>query len=294
MKQIKKCPESGEGVHQWLYYAACAKLENGDTDSGALGSWLEANMSRPPTGSTEIPDAIQSAERSVFGDSNLGIEIKRAPVYSPTASKVMASKGPEDALEFLRESSPIKGASTGEFLRALYEPGETCVLLDKLFGPGVPYNPHEGDPEPPNLGSEEGVYFLTNPVTGDAHTKGDGRQSIRCEECLTSYRYMLIESDKIPKPRQAQIIAALPRTKLVSVVDSAGKSLHAIVRVDAKDEAEWAEIAQSFKCLKRVGMDDGVLSAVRLSRLPGYTRQGKMQELIYLNPNPKKGPIYLN
>jgi hypothetical protein len=35
-----------------------------------------------------------------------------------------------------------------------------------------------------------------------------------------------------------------------------------------------------------IGADPGAMTPVRLTRLPGCTRRGKEQKLIYLNPKP--------
>ena len=40
------------------------------------------------------------------------------------------------------------------------------------------------------------------------------------------------------------------------------------------------------RVLPLIGADPGAMTPVRLTRLPGCTRRGKEQKLIYLNPNP--------
>ena len=85
--------------------------------------------------------------------------------------------------------------------------------------------------------------------------------------------------------------------------------MHALVRVDAKTKTHWDQIVKGtvdhegrriseglqpgLRWLITNGLDKGVLSAVRLTRLPGCYRHGKvgkryerpqLQKLLYLNP----------
>ncbi len=43
---------------------------------------------------------------------------------------------------------------------------------------------------------------------------------------------------------------------------------------------------EAKRVLPIFGADPGAMTPVRLTRLPGCTRKGRMQELIYLNPAP--------
>jgi hypothetical protein len=93
--------------------------------------------------------------------------------------------------------------------------------------------------------------------------------------------------------------------RIVAIYTSGGKSIHALIRLDAGSKVEWDEKRDAMKdVLVTLGADPGALTAVRLSRLPGCERLGttvqegyrrypapKMQELLYLNPCPKRIPI---
>ena len=43
---------------------------------------------------------------------------------------------------------------------------------------------------------------------------------------------------------------------------------------------------EAKRVLPVLGADPGAMTPVRLTRLPGCTRGGRLQELIYLNPRP--------
>lgn len=56
----KPCPLSGNGVHPWVFHAACEAVEAGMPDEKAVEA-IEARMTRPPNPASEIEDALRSA-----------------------------------------------------------------------------------------------------------------------------------------------------------------------------------------------------------------------------------------
>lgn len=100
---------------------------------------------------------------------------------------------------------------------------------------------------------------------------------------VIAYRHVLIESDTAPVETQwAAIVAAnLPCT---AVVHSGGKSLHAFVRVDAKNLEEYKaranKVADAVERFDGMKVDRACLNPSRLARLPGCPRGEKRQELV--------------
>ena len=151
-----------------------------------------------------------------------------------------------------------------------------------------------------------GVWFLINPVDGELQPNDNGHQSQRSAANITSWRYLLIESDDA---EPTDWLAALVRMPLPisAIYTSGGRSTHALVRVDAESKAHWDEIASDLKpALIVLGADPKAMTAVRLSRLPCCERLGatdkhgvyhpfpggpRMQRLPYLNPDPDSTPI---
>jgi hypothetical protein len=82
---------------------------------------------------------------------------------------------------------------------------------------------------------------------------------------------------------------AMAPMEIVAIYTSGGYSLHALVRVNCGSKAAMDTLLrdQVKKSLPLIGADPGALTPVRLTRLPGVTRGGRLQELIYLNPRPK-------
>lgn len=79
---------------------------------------------------------------------------------------------------------------------------------------------------------------------------------------------------------------------IVAIYTSGGASVHALVREDRESHAEFSEIVRQYKHrLPLVGADPAALTPVRLTRLPGCTRGGRPQRLLYLNPAAPEKPI---
>lgn len=118
-----------------------------------------------------------------------------------------------------------------------------------------------------------GVHIGINPI--------EPKQSL--EKSLTAFRHALLEFDHLEKEKQWDIIVQsnLPVT---AVIDSGRRSLHAWVRVDAKDREEYAhrvELIHSY--LAEYEPDSQTKNPGRTSRLPGAIRMKSRQTLLALN-----------
>lgn len=120
-----------------------------------------------------------------------------------------------------------------------------------------------------------GAWVRINPL--DGHGVADAN--------VTDYRYVLVESDSLPLERQNALIREL-ELPIVTLTYTGGKSLHAIVRVDAGNREEYRKrVAYLFDICKKNGLDidKSCKNPSRLSRLPGILRNGKKQFLIDTN-----------
>lgn len=127
-----------------------------------------------------------------------------------------------------------------------------------------------GEPNP-----ESGAWIRFNPLDG----KGVRNDNV------TEYRYALVESDELDIERQRGIIEEM-QLPVAALVHSGNKSLHAIVRVDAKDYAEYRKrVDHLYDTCKRYGLvvDTQNKNPSRLSRMPGVMRSGHKQWLIATN-----------
>ena len=125
------------------------------------------------------------------------------------------------------------------------------------------------------LDGKVGAYICINPLDGDYI----GNKNI------TSYRHALVESDEMERGKFAAIVKQL-NLPIAAMVDSGGKSLHAIVKVNAENAAQYAERVRVLyeRCEKNgIAIDKANRNPSRLSRLPGVMRNGKRQFLAGLS-----------
>ena len=104
-------------------------------------------------------------------------------------------------------------------------------------------------------------------------------------ENITRFTYALVESDDMPISEQDAFYRKL-ELPIATLTSSAGKSVHAIVKVDAKDYEEYRKrVDFLYDYLEKNGLkvDKQNRNPSRLSRMPGVTRNGKEQTLIATN-----------
>lgn len=120
-----------------------------------------------------------------------------------------------------------------------------------------------------------GAWIRFNPLDG----KGASDRNV------TAFRYALVESDVLPIQEQ---LAAYQKLELpiACLVHSGGKSVHAIVHIDAPDEREYRKrvlFMYSFLSAHGLTVDQANKNPSRLSRLPGVLRNGNRQKLLAVN-----------
>lgn len=183
------------------------------------------------------------------------------------------------------------------YLRARFEPEEYIGYVTSVYE----------DQETHKLSPTRGNYDRTagqiidqlehcdgdiGSVLGDADTRAgawirvnplDGK-GIK-DENVTDYRYVLVESDRLPIEQQNALMHDL-ELPIVTLTHTGGKSLHAIVRVDAKSREEYRKrVAYLFDVCEKNGLtiDRACKNPSRLTRLPGFQRGENWQYLIETN-----------
>lgn len=119
---------------------------------------------------------------------------------------------------------------------------------------------------------EAGAWIRFNPLDG---------QGVRNEN-VTSFNFALVESDDMPVEEQYAVYQAL-ELPIACLVHSGGKSLHAIVRVDAPNYPEYQRrVDYLYSVCQKNGLkiDRQNRNPSRLSRMPGVTRNGRQQALL--------------
>lgn len=143
-------------------------------------------------------------------------------------------------------------------------------LIEELDACGGDVGKVMGDCDP-----EIGAWICFNPVDGT------GRKDAN----VTSFRYALVECDNMEPGKQ---LAAIHQMELpcAALVYSGGKSIHAIVRVNAPDYAEYRKRVDYLyaTCQKNgLTLDQQNCNPSRLSRMPGILRAGQKQALLETN-----------
>lgn len=120
-----------------------------------------------------------------------------------------------------------------------------------------------------------GAWIRFNPMDG----KGVGNKNV------AAYRYALVESDTLSLGQQISIMEEM-QLPIAVMLYSGGKSIHAIVRIDAKDSDEYFErVNYLYKACEnnQLSIDRQNKNPSRLSRMPGIVRNGKKQRIIKTN-----------
>lgn len=120
-----------------------------------------------------------------------------------------------------------------------------------------------------------GAWIRFNPLDG----KGVKNENV------TDFRYALVESDSMALEEQNALIRELELPVAVMVY-TGGKSIHAIVKVDAPDYDEYRKrVDYLYSVCKKNGLqiDKQCRNPSRLSRMPGILRNGKKQFIIDRN-----------
>lgn len=189
--------------------------------------------------------------------------------------------------------------SAAAFLKTLYGPAEKILCFTNEYSQGEALWPAEA---PPTFG-KVGVWFLPQPVSGEYMPNPDGKPgangeapppSRRIGRCVTAFRYIVLESDKAPMRDWLGFIVQAP-LQIEAIYTSGSRSIHSLVRVDAKTYEDWHakknELMPFLVATMMMGGDKSTFSTgVRLSRLPGCLRHGKMVEVLKDDGTPRLGP----
>ena len=296
---LGQCPPGGSGVHAWIMAVANLAAIAGVPQAAAEAEILTA-MTRPPSPGSEVASAIRKAYREAAasgGGAHVPRPVKPRPL--PHTARAFIEKGRDWGEPEWWEASPVRldwgppgFRDAVAVLENLYRPGE-YVFCGERFGTEVRTAAEwidrfkSGAPVPP--------HWIPNPLTGGEHPLTDGKLSRRGDSAVAAFRYATAEFDGMPRADQLRFWAGYTAAPIVALVDSGGKSIHAILKVDAPNREAWErDIEQGLfgRVLVPLGCDAACRNESRLSRLPGHFRTEKNapQKLIYLDPEGKARP----
>lgn len=300
---------------QWSVYLATLDWGPGNRDHSAYNAFLRASsLNVDQQVALRVVVELIRANGGSFNAKKLQSQCTRAykftggshattitivqpatPKFDPDLLKGFAANASGIDKTWLKARSPvsIKGITSASFLNQLYEPGEKVLIFTSLHSQGeVLYEVGKQNTALPKL-TADGVWFLVNPVDGQSHPnpRQENKPSRRSEESVTAWRYLVLESDVAGSDQWLSCLVQLP-LQIAAIYTSGGKSIHALIRIDAGSKQQWDTMRDQIKpILVPLGADEAAMTGVRLSRLPGALRGLQQQELLYLNPNPSTKPI---
>jgi hypothetical protein len=210
-------------------------------------AWVDPHPSMPKAPTAENPEELAEYIRILFkADEYVGL--------------VMDSS-------YNEERDKFNPAGSGYYTRTA---GEWLDLIEQYQYRDNPFSWITGDYD-----KAAGAWIRFNPLDG----KGVN------DDNVTSWRYALVESDDISIEKQYSLITEL-QLPVAVMVHSGGKSVHAIVHVDAKSQNEYREkVKFLYEVCEANGLrvDQNNKNPSRLSRMPGVERGDRCQYIVARN-----------
>jgi RecA-family ATPase len=281
---------SGQHGHDQTFAVACTLVQGfglSVADASSLLSEYNARCS-PPWSERDLAHKLADADRAAPPPEGRGHLARSTGPASPRPPS-----SPVSHLSAPATATPIADATQFEtFLRACFEPADVLSIA-----PGT-LHPESARAIPEHGGvnslsrdawleraasrggiarvftSRHGLFIRINPVRPGA----DGT-----DEDVTTLRHVLVESDALPKAEQERQLRAsgLP---IAALIDSAGASIHAWVRIDAATREQYhARREKVWSALPAFQIDKANKNPSRFSRCPGGLRGDGVQRLLAVN-----------
>lgn len=246
----------------------------------------------PVTGGTIVQLAMEHG-----WEPEHGTELDWDDYISMDSDRVVVDKNWLEGREVREPGHWNPASQLIEYLETLFEAGENVGYVSQSWknekGKFVPQNKGNWDRTAGQLiealtkcgndigavigdyDREGGAWIRFNPLDGNG---------VRNEN-VSEFRYALVESDGMEIEKQNAILREL-ELPIACLVHSGGKSLHAIVRVEAADYQEYRKrVDYLYEVCQKNGIkvDTQNRNPSRLSRMPGVERGGCKQFLVDTN-----------
>jgi hypothetical protein len=295
---IGRLPAPGGGAHQALFAAGCHGARAGVSQEQVCAD-VRAHL---PRGSREVSEReIEEGVRAGFAAVAGGAETppRQPPRVAPGTRERFIRDGRGVTETDIRKRSPVAIDWADEdgwrAIRYLFSedailfcgddrtPGRTGSSI-RTCGEWLENFEEEGGASEPKM--------IANPLTGEVAPKRAGGETLRGDGNVANFRFAVAESDTLSLEDQLAFWMGCPALPVAMLTFSGSKSIHALIRVDCRDRAEWeSEIAGKLfpGFLVPLGMDPACRNPARLTRLPGYWRADteQIQRCLYLAPQGK-------
>lgn len=259
----------------------CYRKWDSFTGSGVTGGtivqyaknqgWVPPMINQESGRELDWDDVIEKDEQVIIDKNWIeGREVKEPKNWNPVNELITY-------LEILFDSTENVGYVTKTWLKdEKHLPTQGC--WDRTAGKLIQQlNKCDGDIGAVlgDYNKEAGAWIRFNPLDG----KGCKNSNV------TDFKYALVESDSMPIAEQNAVLREL-ELPIACLVYSGGKSLHAIVRIEANDMREYRKrVDYLYNICKKNGLDVDTQNRnpSRLSRMPGVIRNGHKQFLVDTN-----------
>lgn len=298
---VKLCPDSGKGVHKWIYYAACSCSRAGIAAHWAI-ALIEQAMTRDPQPSNEVEQAVNAAY-SIQSETKAS---KRFPDCDMDMVRAVVKNG--ISLEELKKRSPTPNPKQNEVLASLFKPQELLCAGSAVHNPQIYVLP-----EDKGLWSWGGAQFIVpSPMSTTRGLTKDGKLSARSLSNTGPRRWLVIECDfKTSDAKNlgagstfdlcATVLWKLSEHRpIILVVSSGSRSLHGWFPVLANEpeSPKTSDLWRFMALACKLGGDSATWKKCQWVRMPGGFRRsdnGKImigadgrptiQEIVYFNPD---------
>jgi len=304
---LKDIAPRGGGLHRSLFLPACKGVKLGltfeqivsDIKSHSQGT-LQKNEVENTVRSAFKKTEILSNHRVIWKPRSVRKKLYEIPELSLSEANRWAEKfiniKPQVSRSDFSEISarPVEQVTSADFIEALFAPGEE-LCIGGLYTTGTAKT--EDHAERLRQGASHPLIWVS-PFTGEYSIQDSGKASQRLKAFVADRRYCCIEFDNLeiwPLRKQSAFwygIVVQKALPVCAVIYSGGKSIHAWLKIDARDDREWNKLVsvQFFDerggIFQKLGADSTAKQPMHGSRLPGHVRQetGRTQNLLYLNP----------
>lgn len=310
MEALNHIPPSSLDYTEWINVGMALKHEGIACD--VWDSWSRAD-SRYKSGDCEKKWKTFKEDSSVIVTGGTIVELAKRFGYSPVKREVRVFDW-DDEIEYdgdpdviIKDTAWLDTSSLIEmpkelkgtdelrrFIQALFKPEEYisfCVDSQqddkgkwKPSSQGVykmtagqileAIKKHKNDIEDVigDYNHEAGAWIRFNPLDGDGVSNNN----------VTDYRFALVESDNLELEKQKALMEEL-KLPIAVMTYSGGKSIHAIVRVDAITQQDYKEkVDYLYRVCEKNGLslDKQNKNSSRMTRMPGVVRGEKKQFII--------------
>jgi len=296
-------PSGGGGCHTAILGAANRGIKAG-LDPQRIFDDLRQNI----TGTRRVSDQeiMQAIEKAQVdkgqncGQYDFKQQPEKKPAFDGEAARWRIIEGGAGATEAdIWDASPIRidwpPEEDPQHLLAYLYRSTDLIFIGKRYSPGILNKTIRTASDWIKYfqaGGKTSPHIIPNPLSGNQGLTGSGKQSLRADSCIKSFKLAVVEFDGLSREDQLAFWWSV-RLPVVCLLDSGNKSLHGWIRIDNTTTAEqWTDQVENSlfrQLLEPLGIDGACRNEARLSRLPGHQRKEKgMQRLLYLAPKGRR------